>query len=168
VIWVPHGIYEDETNEHIDNMVAFVKPGVVVMASCEDENDHQYEFSKQTYEALKESTDAKGRSLEIHMVPVPSPALYMSKEEARSISKGKFNAKARVEESRLAGSYINFYQGADFVILPAFGVKEDEIALHVMEELFPNKKIHQIYSREILLGGGNIHCITMQIPEGNP
>jgi agmatine deiminase len=33
-----------------------------------------------------------------------------------------------------------------------------------MQELYPTKKIHQINTREILLGGGNIHCITMQIP----
>ncbi|HBM69906.1 MAG TPA: hypothetical protein DD377_00605, partial [Firmicutes bacterium] len=37
IIWVPHGIYMDETNEHIDNMVAFVKPGVLVMAWTNDE-----------------------------------------------------------------------------------------------------------------------------------
>ena len=166
VIWVPHGIYEDETNEHIDNMVAFVKPGVVVMAWSDDENDPQYDFCRQTYEALKESTDASGKELEIHKIPVPSPALYMTSKEASTIHKGAYYAKDRLEGARLAASYINFYQGEDFVILPAFDVKEDEIAFEVISSLFPNKKIHQIASREILLGGGNIHCITMQIPEG--
>ncbi len=165
VVWVPHGIYEDETNEHIDNMVAFVKPGVVVMAWSEDKDDPQYEFCQQTYQSLREQTDAKGRPFQIHKIPVPSPFLFMSKEEAKSISAGHFNAKARPEASRLAASYINFYQGKDFVILPAFGVKEDQEAYEIISKLFPKKKIHQIYSREILLGGGNIHCITMQIPE---
>ena len=168
LIWVPHGIVDDETNEHIDNMVAFVKPGVVVMAWSDDENDPQYDYCRQTYEALKKAKDASHRLLKIHKIPVPSPFLYMTKEEAKSISKGKYNAKARPEASRLAASYINFYQGEDYIILPAFGVKEDQKAYDVIHRLFPEKKIHQIYSREILLGGGNIHCITMQIPEGNP
>ena len=168
LIWVPHGIVEDETNEHIDNMVAFVKPGVICMAWSDDPNDLQYEYCRQTYDALIRSRDAHNRKLEIHKIPVPSPALYMSEEEASSIAGGRFNAKARLAQSRLAASYINFYQGEDFVILPAFGVKEDEIALKIIQKLFKGKKIHQIYSREILLGGGNIHCITMQIPEGHP
>ena len=49
--------------------------------------------------------------------------------------------------------------------MPAFGVKEDAKAYQIMKELYPNKEIHQINTYEILLGGGNIHCITMQLPK---
>ena len=66
--------------------------------------------------------------------------------------------------SSLAASYINFYQGEKFVILPGFNEKEDKLAKKKLEELYPDKEIIQIDSKEILLGGGNIHCITMQIP----
>lgn len=168
IIWVRHGIYEDETNEHIDNMVSFVKPGVVCLAWSEDEADPQYEFSHQTYEDLLSQVDARGRKLKIHKIPVPSPCLTMTAKEASTIRIGGHNAKGRLEGMRLAASYINYYQGKDFIILPAFGVKEDKETYRIMQKLYPDKKIHQIYSREILLGGGNIHCITMQIPEGNP
>ena len=165
VVWVPHGIYLDETNEHVDNMVAFVKPGVVCLAWCKDKDDPQYAYSQATLRALKRATDAKGRPFEIHKVLVPSPALYLSKEESKTIRMSHYDAKLREEGGRLAASYVNFYQGKDFVILPAFGVKEDELAYKQMCELFPEKKVHQVATREILLGGGNIHCITMQIPE---
>ncbi len=164
LIWVPHGIYEDETNEHIDNMVAFIRPGVVAMAWCKDRSDPQYHYCMATLHALNAAVDAKGRKLEIHKIPLPSPALTMTKEEAKGITNAK-TAKDRLENSRLAASYINFYQGKDFVILPAFGVPEDEIAYKEIQALFPDKKIHQVSTREILLGGGNIHCITQQIPE---
>lgn len=167
VVWVPHGIYLDETNEHIDNMVAFVAPGELVLAWTEDKNDPQYDFCQQTLKALEEATDAKGRKFKITKVLVPSPALYMTEEEASGISKGPFAAKDRPALSRLSASYVNFYQGKDFIILPAFGVKEDKLAYEQMKALFPTKKIHQINTREILLGGGNIHCITQQIPEVN-
>ena len=30
--------------------------------------------------------------------------------------------------------------------------------------VFPDREIIQIYARDILIGGGNIHCITHQIP----
>lgn len=167
VIWVPHGIYKDETDEHIDNMVAFVKPGEVVMAWTEDRNDPQYLFCQETYKALSEAKDAKGRSLIIHKLPLPNPALFVKNEETKGITKGRYGAIPRRPGERLAASYVNFYQGENFVILPAFGVKEDEEALAIVKKLFPNKEVHQIYTREILLGGGNIHCITQQIPEVN-
>jgi len=164
LIWVPHGIYEDETNEHIDNMVAFIRPGVVALAWCKDRSDPQYAYCMATLRALNAATDAKGRKLEIHKIPLPSPALHMTKEEAKGITNAK-TAKDRLENSRLAASYINFYQGEDFVILPQFGVPEDDIAYKEIQKLFPEKKIHRVSTREILLGGGNIHCITQQIPE---
>ena len=67
--------------------------------------------------------------------------------------------------ARLAASYVNFYQGEKFVIMPGFGVKEDALAKEKLQKAFPNKEVIQLNTREILLGGGNVHCITMQIPE---
>lgn len=164
VIWLPHGIYEDETNEHVDNMVAFVKPGEVVMAWSDDVNDPQYQYCQETYKALSEAIDAEGRKFIIHKIPVPSPALYLSDEEAKSLSVSATTLDQRCGGRRLAASYVNFYMGDTFIILPAFGVKEDKIAYDIMSKLFPTRKIHQLNTREILLGGGNIHCITMNMP----
>lgn len=163
VIWLENGIYEDETNEHVDNMACFIKPGVVALAWSQDKNDPQYKYSSEAYKLLSNSTDAKGRKLQVVKIKLPKP-LYMSKTEAKGIRSGRYDAKSRLEGSRLAASYINFYQGDKFVILPAFGVPEDKLAKAQLQKLYPNKDIVQINTREILLGGGNIHCITMQIP----
>jgi agmatine deiminase len=165
VIWVPHGIYQDETDEHVDNMVSFVKPGEVVMAWTEDQNDPQYAYCQATYEALAEAVDAKGRKLVIHKLMLPSPALYFTPSDTKGLINNASTLDKREAGRRLAASYVNYYQGKDFIILPAFGVKEDALALKTIQELYPNKTVHQVLSREILLGGGNIHCITMQIPE---
>lgn len=165
IVWVPHGIYQDETNEHIDNMVAFVKPGEVLLAWDGDKKGPQHRYCVETYRALSKAKDAKGRSFLIHKMPLPNPPLHLSKEETFGLRVSKSTLDKRVAGRRLAASYVNFYQGEDFVVMPSFGVKEDAIAKNIMEELFPSKEIHQIDSLEILLGGGNIHCITMQIPE---
>ena len=166
LIWIPHGIYGDETNEHVDNMVAFVKPGVLALSWCDDPSDQQYYYSHEAYRILAEEKDAKGHAFEIHKILVPHPNLTMTKEEAKGLSSAmREGAKPRLEGDRLSASYVNFYQGKGFVILPAFGVAEDKLAYEEFSRLFPRKKIHQINTREILLGGGNIHCITMQIPE---
>ena len=88
----------------------------------------------------------------------------MTKKEAKGIKNSRYDAKPREEGSRLAASYINFYQSDKFVILPAFGTPEDKLAKNQLQKLYPGKDIIQINTREVLLGGGNIHCITMQIP----
>ena len=163
VIWLDHGIYNDETNEHVDNIACFIKPGVVALAWTNDKNDPQYKFSSEAYKVLKNETDAKGRSLEIVKIKVPKP-IYMSKKESKGIKSGTHDAKVRSEGDRLAASYINFYQGEKFVILPGFGVPEDKLAKKQLQELYPEKEIIQFNTKEILLGGGNVHCITMQIP----
>ena len=163
VIWLDNGIYEDETNEHIDNMACFIRPGVIALAWTTDKNDPQYAYSQAAYNVLKNSTDAMGRKFEVIKIKLPKP-LYMTKSEAKGIKNSRYDAKPRTEGSRLAASYINFYQGEKFVILPAFGVPEDALAKKQLQKLYPEKDIIQIESKEILLGGGNIHCITMQIP----
>jgi len=38
------------------------------------------------------------------------------------------------------------------------------VALAQLQELLPERKVVGAYSREILLGGGNVHCITQQVP----
>ena len=39
-------------------------------------------------------------------------------------------------------------------------------AVEVLKGAFPDRKVVSVQSREILLGGGNIHCITQQQPKG--
>ncbi len=166
LIWIPHGIYLDETDEHVDNMVAFLKPGVLALAWCDDPDDPQYVYCQQAYEVLSKARDCRGKPFQIVKLPLPNPPLTLSEEEAKGVAGNQVTeAKPRKAGDRLSASYVNFYQGKRFVILPAFGVKEDKIAYDIFAKLFPKKKIHQINTREILLGGGNIHCITMQIPE---
>lgn len=164
IIWLPRGIYNDETNEHVDNIACFVRPGVVAIAFPLDENDVQYELSKASYDVLLNSTDIDGNKLEVVKIVMPTP-MYLTNTEASGITKNE-TSKPRLESDRLAGSYINYYQGKDYIILPKFNVEEDKIALKQFQGLYKDKKIHQIDSKEILLGGGNIHCITMQIPKG--
>ena len=70
---------------------------------------------------------------------------------------------------RLAASYVNYYCANGAIVLPAFGgenAASDAQAAAILAGLFPERRIISVYAREILTGGGNIHCITQQIPEG--
>ena len=164
VLWVPNGIYNDETNGHIDNMCNFVRPGVVLVAWTDDENDPQYKISHEAYEYLSNETDAKGRKLEIHKMYTPTPIL-ITKQESVGVD-AIDGTLPRQEGDRLAASYVNYYTGNGFVALPVFNDPNDEKAINLLKELYPDRVIEPIYAREILLGGGNIHCITQQVPKG--
>ena len=164
VLWIPRGIYNDETNGHVDNMCNFVKPGVVVLAWTEDKNDPQYERSLEAYNYLSKQTDAKGRKLKIHKLLTPSPIL-ITKEESLGVD-AVDGTLPRQEGDRMAASYVNYYTGNGFIALPVFNDPNDELAIKKLQELYPDRVIEPIYAREILLGGGNIHCITQQLPAG--
>ncbi len=71
VLWIPRGIYNDETNGHVDNMCNFVKPGEVILAWTDDEKDPQYERSVEALKYLESETDAKGRKLVVHKTYIP-------------------------------------------------------------------------------------------------
>ncbi len=160
IIWLPHGIYNDETNEHVDNMACFLDEKTVLLATTKDESDIQYKWSMEAKKVLEDN------NLNVILVNCPNPALRLTKEEANSIILDD-GAKPRIENDRLAGSYVNFYMGKDFIILPKFNVKEDIEAYNLLNDFYKGtKKIHQIESRKILVSGGNIHCITMQIGKG--
>ena len=163
IIWVKRGVYLDETSGHIDNLCCFVKPGVIALTWTNDENDPQYAISMEALCLLTNSTDAKGRKFKIHKILQPEPQ-FITKEESESLDYSPYT-KHRCYGDRMPASYINFYIVNSAIILPVFRCKEDDLALNTLKELFDNREIIQIPSREILLGGGNIHCITQQIPK---
>lgn len=164
VLWIPKGIYMDEdTNGHVDNICQFVAPGKVVLAWEDNQDDPQYERSKAALDYLESQTDAKGRKIEVVKIHVPNP-ITITKEEADGVDivEGTF---PRREGDRLPASYINYYNCNGAVILPVFDDPHDQAAIDTLQQLFPDKTIEPIYAREILLGGGNIHCITQQVPK---
>lgn len=165
VLWIPRGIYNDETNGHVDNMCNFVKPGEVVLAWTDDKKDPQYARSKEAYDYLASETDAKGRKLVIHKLYIPSKPVLITKEESEGVDSVD-GTLPRQEGDRLAASYVNYYTGNGFIAVPAFGDPNDKLAVKKLQELYPDRKIESIPAREILLGGGNIHCITQQVPYG--
>lgn len=162
ILWLPCGIYHDETNEHVDNICAFVAPGEVVLAWTEDGNDPQYAMSKACLEYLQQAVDAKGRHIRVHKLPLPQP-VTMTEEECFGLDTC-WDEPTRTPGERLAASYVNFYIANRSIVMPGFGDPADEPAREILQGLFPDREVVQINTRDILIGGGNIHCITQQIP----
>ncbi|MGN0661339.1 MAG: agmatine deiminase [Oscillospiraceae bacterium] len=168
VIWLPRGIYNDETNEHVDNVCAFTAPAEVVLAWTDNKSDPQYELSSACLNVLENETDAKGRRIKVHKLPIPDCPVCITEDElcGYTFEDGEDEREAG---ERLAASYVNFYFSNDAVILPQFGGENEESdrrAVRIMTDICKNRKVIPIYARDVIVGGGNIHCITQQIPKG--
>lgn len=166
VIWLKNGIYLDETNEHVDNIMQVAEDNKTILLHwTDDQNDPQYEFSKSAYDLLSSETNANGEKLNVVKIPAPDPLIYITKEEALGVESVD-GTLPRNEGDRQAASYLNHYVGNNAVYIPVFHGKNDQIAYDLIQKAYPSRKIVQIEkAREIILGGGNIHCVTQQIPK---
>lgn len=148
ILWLKNGLFGDETDGHVDNVACFVRPGVILMQVCHDPKDPNYEITQKNREVLEQETDAQGRKLTVVEIPQP-PARYYRGD-------------------RLTLSYLNFYFVNGGIILPVFGgdaAQTDRAASDTLKELFPDRKIVGVDGMPLIKEGGNVHCITQQMPE---
>jgi len=163
VIWLPKGMYLDETGGHVDNICSFIKPSEVIIPWTDDIDDPQAQISMNIHNLLSNETDAKNRTFKIHKINQPK-IQRITHAECQQYSYGHKTIK-REPNNRLPASYINLYQNERAIFLPVFGDENDESAIALINNIVPDKEIIPFHSRDLLLGGGNIHCITQQIPE---
>lgn len=145
VIWLEKGVYGDtDTDGHVDNIATFVAPGVVLMQVCDEPDDPNFAITARNRLRLAQARDARGRPLKVVEVPQP---------QARSW-----------QGERLAASYVNYYLANGGVVVPVFGDPQDAVALDIIQGCFADRQVVPVPGLDILLGGGNVHCITMQQP----
>jgi agmatine deiminase len=161
VIWLGLGVVADETDGHVDNLACFVRPGVVALTVTEDRADPQYERSLDARRRLEAAVDAQGRRLEVHGLTQPGP-LFLSELEAAGVTTSP-DTVARRAGDRLAGSYVNYYPATTVVVVPLLDPRHDDAALAAIDALYPAREVVGVPAREILLGGGNVHCITQPV-----
>ena len=144
IIWLKNGT-DEGTDGHVDNIACFIKPGKVIALSCNDKNDTFYDKINQNLEILKTSTDSQGRRLEVIELEMSYKRFIPNDDEP--------------------SSYINFYIANNGIVMPSFkDEKADNNAKNIIQANFPDRKIITINGIDILMGGGNVHCITQQQP----
>jgi agmatine deiminase len=162
VIWLGEGVVNDETSGHIDNLACFARPGEVCLTWCDDKRDPQQRVSLDAWERLMEARDARGRRLRVHKLVSPGP-LHMTRREAAGIVPEAGTRPLRAG-TRLAASYANFYLANGAVIVPMLDARTDAEVCRQLRGVFPRRRVVGVPAREILLGGGDIHCIVQQQP----
>lgn len=156
VVWLKRGVVGDETDGHVDNICAFASPDTVVLAWSEE--GEQGEICRENYYILKEN------GLKVIKLPLPQEPVTITEFDLKGLM---FDEGEDVREigEKLAASYVNFYICNAGVLVPQFGDANDKPALKILQNAFPAKKIIPIPARALIVGGGNIHCLTQQIPE---
>ena len=147
VIWLPGIAGKDITDGHTDFYARFTQPGVVVAGLDEDPASYDHAVTKRHLEILRGATDARGRRLEVVVMPGPA------------------QVRPDLESREFAAGYINFYVCNGAVIAPQFGdSRADANARALLREQFPGREIVQLNIDAIAAGGGGIHCTTQQQP----
>ncbi|MBW4888727.1 agmatine deiminase family protein [Mucilaginibacter sp. HMF5004] len=144
ILWLGDGIVGDDTDGHIDDITRFVNHDTVVTVVEENEDDENYHILQENLETLKTFRLLDGKPLNIVELPMPSPVVY--------------------DGQRLPASYANFYIANSAVIVPTYRDKNDEKALRILQECFPDRKVVGIDSTDIIWGLGSFHCLSQQEP----
>jgi agmatine deiminase len=143
ILWLSDGIAGDDTDGHIDDLTRFVSERTVVTVVEENRDDENYEPLQQNLARLSDMK-IDDRKLDILMLPMPKKIVR--------------------EGLRLPASYANFYIANTGVLVPTFADANDEAALSVLRECFPDRRVLGIDCRELIWGLGTFHCLTQQQP----
>ena len=146
LVWLPYGLALDaDTDGHVDNIAAFAAPGHLVLQGCDDPAEDDWLRLNVDQRVARGSLDARGRSLEVIVVPILP--------------------FAEVDGERVVVPYLNYYVGNGFVVVPTCGHEADADMVAMIGDLYPGRETFALEVGAVLAhGGGGIHCITQQIP----
>jgi agmatine deiminase len=163
IIWIKDGIDPEETNGHIDDVACFVRPGEAACIWTDDPANPFYEEAQAAYKTLSEATDAKGRKLKVHKLCLTKKPCLLSGAETIDAVEGTL---PREDGEVCIASYMNFLIVNGGVVVPQYDDENDKLALEQIQAMFPDRKVVGVSTKEVVFGGGNIHCITQQQPAG--
>jgi len=147
VLWLNHGyLAGDDTDSHIDTLARFRDEKTIAYVGCENQEDEHFEALQQLKNELQQFRDFEGNPYKLVEVPLPDSC---------------FDS----DGNRLPATYVNFTIINGAVLVPVYGVAQDEKAMEILQCCFPDRKIIGINCRVLIEQHGSLHCVTMQYPE---
>jgi agmatine/peptidylarginine deiminase len=145
ILYLNHGYLSgDDTDSHIDTLARFIDERSIMYVKCEDKNDEHFGELKLMEEELKEI--ASTHNFRLISLPM-TDAIYF-------------------EGERLPATYANFLFVNGAVLVPTYGVKQDEEALKNFRQTFKNRDIIPIDCSTLIRQHGSLHCVTMNFVRG--
>ncbi len=145
ILYLNHGyLAGDDTDSHVDTLARFIDEKSIMYVQCTDESDEHFGELKLMEDELQAFRDEYG----FRLIALPmSDACYFDGE-------------------RLPATYANFLFINDAVLVPTYGVKQDEEALEIFKETFPTRDIIGINCFSLIKQHGSLHCVTMNFAKG--
>lgn len=142
-IWLDGVTDEDITDAHIDGMARFFDKNIILTVSENDFSELYENINMKDYHTIVNAKNADGSTYEIVELP-------LTKENAKGLD--------------YKGSYLNYYIGNKVVLVPIYQDENDSVALEIIAELYPERKIVPIVVNALFQYGGMLHCVTQQQP----
>jgi agmatine/peptidylarginine deiminase len=145
ILYLNHGyLAGDDTDSHVDTLARFMDERSIMYVKCTDESDEHYKELK----LMEEELQSFAKEYDFRLIALPmSDACYFDGE-------------------RLPATYANFLFVNGAVLVPTYGVKQDEEALEIFRETFPDKDIIGINCFSLIKQHGSLHCVTMNFAKG--
>lgn len=174
------------TNGHIDEFARFINDSTILLAqkdSTDIEDPIAFENNKrmeENYNILSKVTDQDGQPFKIIRMPLPRTIYSLMKPgdyaydyiKTLDYRDGSTFPNGDTIKVIAALSYLNFIITNKVIIgqtswregMPNELKLKDKKAAQILQSVFPNRKVILIDALAVNLGGGGIHCISMQQP----
>lgn len=147
LLWLNSGYMAgDDTDSHIDTLARFCDEKTIAFVGCDNMEDEHFEALQQMKMELQQFTNSEGEPY--NLVELPFPDACFDKEG-----------------NRLPATYANFTIINDAVLVPVYNVSQDDTALEILRDCFPDRKVIGVNCRVLIEQHGSLHCVTMQYPE---
>ena len=144
VIWLNRGCAGDDTHGHVDDIARFVSQDTIVAAVERNTADENHLPLAENLDRVRSAKRAGGSAYNIIELPMPSPVIFVGE--------------------RLPASYANFYIADNLLLVPTFNDAHDRVALNILADCFPTRKVVGIHCGDFIWGLGALHCMTQQEP----
>ncbi len=143
ILYLNHGyLAGDDTDSHIDTLARFIDEKTIMYVTCNNKDDEHYNELK----LMEEELQILSKEHNLQLVPIPMcDALYF-------------------EGQRLPATYANFLFVNGAVLVPIYGVSQDEQAIEIFRKTFPSREIVAIDCSVLIRQHGSLHCVTMNFP----
>lgn len=148
ILWLNHGhLAGDDTNSHIDTLARLCPDDTITYVACDEPSDEHFQELAAMKRDLEGMRTRSGKPYRLLPLPFPAPC---------------FGA----EGNRLPATYANFLIINGAVLLPTYNDPCDTAAITTLQTAFPEHQIIGIDCSSIIIQGGSLHCLTMQLPKG--
>ena len=148
ILWLKQGIEGDDTDGHIDDLARFVNATTILACVERNETSSNRKILADNLARLRSFIGPNNRPFEVIEIPLP---------EACEVPGWRLPV--------LPASYVNFLIVNGGVLVPTFRqARNDDRALGMLRELFPDREIVGIDCLDLVEEGGTLHCISQQQP----